>query len=384
MLFALALTLVAPSLEFETAWKSIEAEIREHYFARESRKGEVDRYLREFGPKAIKAKTRDEFAGIVRSMLAEFNDSHFYFFTKDDELFYGIDGASRAGWDGIPQDGAPYPGLGVWFWPTEQGYQVWNNELLGPAYKAGVRRLDIFKTCEGEPFHPVRSLRGKVGKTLRFGIIRAGKHMELRLPVKAMHFWQDLTAARTAVGMQYKGKNFLYLWISHMYGPEGQFNFYARGGSDSEGIILDLRDGLGGYFEPHLLPFFLPDADVKWRVPGIQDGGWKVGLKKPMVVLTNSRTISAREFAAYYLRKHAGATIVGEPTAGGVLGGYVTKTYGWWNMMIPAQEYSIDGIVFERNPLVPDVRVEDHVSEDGGDAILERGVDVLFEKVSGR
>jgi carboxyl-terminal processing protease len=168
-----------------------------------------------------------------------------------------------------------------------------------------------------------------------------------------------------------------------MYGKTGQFDFYAKSTGDVDGLILDLRDGLGGFFEPHVLPFFLPEATVRWHVPGTEiAGGWSVGLIKPMVVLTNRKTLSAREFAAYYLRKHAGATIVGEPTAGAVLGGYITPTYGWWNMMIPSQEYSIDGIVFERNPLQPDVLVEDRVSVDGYDTILERGIEVLHEKLT--
>jgi C-terminal processing protease CtpA/Prc len=104
-------------------------------------------------------------------------------------------------------------------------------------------------------------------------------------------------------------------------------------------LVVDLRGNAGGF--PFDIASLLADADP--LMFGITDGAeqpvartklaaWKT--KRPLAVIVDEATASGAEMIALALRDHAGAMIVGRPTAGGLtfpttekLSGDVTLSY---------------------------------------------------------
>lgn len=377
MVCAVALGQTNPAIlsrrEAELAWNELASEVQSQYFARRTRGDEMASRLSVFKPRALSATTRSEFAKVVQKMFEDTGDSHFYFYTKDDQGYFGVDGVANSVYPGVPQDKLVFPSIGPYFWPTDAGYRVWMLDPSSPESKTGVRRGDIYAKCDGKPFHPIRSLLGRVGQTVEIDVRRGTHSFKIRSIVKRSRYWEDLNGfAKSFLYTSAKGRKYLLLWPPHMFPPGDLYAYFFAQGQKYDGVIVDLRDGLGGYFEPIFAPLFMPRARLDWLDGTGFEGGRFVGIDLPTVVLTNRYTVSAREYAAHYLRKHRSAKVIGEPTAGGVLGATVTLGKTWWNAMIPSQSYQIDGLDFERRPLQPDILMKDEYDEDGTDAVAQR------------
>jgi carboxyl-terminal processing protease len=146
-------------------------------------------------------------------------------------------------------------------------------------------------------------------------------------------------------------------------------------------LVLDLRGNPGGY--PFDIASRFVDADplmvaiangVDQPVPRTKVAAWKT--KRPLVVITDELTASGAEMIAFALKEHAGATIVGRPTAGGLsfpttekLSGDVTISYPLSRVGSATTKAPLDG-----NRLVPDVAAPNPSAEDykaGRDPQLE-------------
>jgi hypothetical protein len=104
---------------------------------------------------------------------------------------------------------------------------------------------------------------------------------------------------------------------------------------DADGLVLDLRNNLGGLFAnaqrlaerflqtPVPLVFAPPHPESRWfgllSVEWFMNDEWRPReprFDRPLVVLTSAMTGSAAEHTARILQRHAGAIVVGERTAG--------------------------------------------------------------------
>lgn len=104
---------------------------------------------------------------------------------------------------------------------------------------------------------------------------------------------------------------------------------------EADGLVLDLRNNLGGLFAnaqrlaerflpaPVPLVFAPPHPESRWfgllSVEWFMHDEWRPRgprFERPLVVLTSALTGSAAEHAARILQRHAGAIVVGERTAG--------------------------------------------------------------------
>jgi carboxyl-terminal processing protease len=89
-------------------------------------------------------------------------------------------------------------------------------------------------------------------------------------------------------------------------------------------------------------------------------------------VLTGPGTRSGKEIVCYALQKHRRATLVGEPTAGAVLGGRPYLMRDGAILLVPVEDVLCDGQRLEGRPIKPDVEVKDVIDfADGADPVLE-------------
>lgn len=151
--------------------------------------------------------------------------------------------------------------------------------------------------------------------------------------------------------------------------------------SDVDVLIVDLRGRWGGYvgrlnevFSPEGIQVEFVDRDgdsdfspFRWR--------------RPVVAIIDEGARSAMEILAYTMKKN-GATMVGMPTAGAVLGGGAYVLPDDSLLMLAIRDVVTDGERLEGKGVTPTIRIENPLSYAAGadpqyDAALQAAKDLL-------
>lgn len=369
----------APAIDFRAAWAQIEARMRGAYYAREIRSADLDRLLRVYGRLAQVAETKTEFASAVNRLFAALGDSHFGFYTRDDQGFYLSEALTT-------NSATPMPHIGAWFAPAGDGYTIQMLLNGGPAEKAGLRRGDVLVSIDGEPFSPVASLRSRVGQTAQVEFRRGGQSGTVEVGVAqadALRMFLDASVASARV-IEHRNRRIGYfrLWTQ----ANEQFRnalasaVYGRL-QNTDAFILDLRDGFGGRPEGYADPFFRPDARLEWGQPGSARMTQAFGYGRPLVVLINGGSRSAKEVLAQILKTSGRATLIGSRTAGGVLGTSPNRIGDWAWFMIPLTDLRVDGVRLEGVGVAPHIQVLEEFDSEGNDLVIDRALRYLEGRV---
>lgn len=369
LLIAPFLLLPARDTDFGQTWETIEKAIRGRYYAREQREDEMDRLLRKYEPLAKKAKSKMEFASTVNDMIGEFKDSHFALLTTDDQGYYVMDALAR-------REPVSMPNFGAWFKSAPEGYTITMVLNGGEAEKAGLRKGDVVVQVDGTAFSPIASLKSRVGKKAELTVKRSGKEIKATVEVEsdaATTAFLDASRASAKI-IDYKGKKigYFHLWMQ----INDRFRDALAGAvygklKDTDAFILDLRDGFGGRPEGFADPFFRPEVKLDWMTTPSQGMHQLFGYQRPLVVIINEGSRSAKEVLSYILKKSKRATLVGSTTAGHVLGTFPQRISDWAYLEIPMVDVLADGFRIEGKGVAPDVKVTNEFDENGKDLYLE-------------
>lgn len=370
-----ALITQSPAPDYAKTWQRVRRSIETRYYARQVRKDEMKRLLDEAEPKATAAKTTEEFHSIVDKMIDSFGDSHFAFLTKDDQGYYMMDGLAN-------DEPAEMPNIGAWFAPGKDGYTV-QMVLNGlAAEKAGLRVGDLMLSVDNAPFAPVSSFRGKDGKTVALKVQRDGKVVEATAEVSsepAISMFLDASHNSSKV-LERNGKKIGYfrLWTQTKDSFKRALANAVYGKlANTDGFILDLRDGFGGRPEEFADPFFRPKATLEWKTGPKSGYTQQFGYQKPLVVLINPGTRSAKEILAFILQFSKRATLVGVPTLGQVLGTSPDRINDWSYLEVPVIDVSIEGTRLEKNGVKPNIALKREYDENGNDLVIETALKKL-------
>ncbi|MEZ0229148.1 MAG: S41 family peptidase [Planctomycetota bacterium] len=164
----------------------------------------------------------------------------------------------------------------------------------------------------------------------------------------------------------------IHLWHFMSSDMSGQLKKALKGPlADCDGLILDVR-GRGGR------------SNVIWEVTN-NFTGKNPTWTKPVVVLQDHGTRSAKEIFAWSWKKNNLGKIVGERTLGAVIGCQFKKLFDGSVLEYPAQDVRpmTKGEPLEGVGVEPHVKVEvgDLRWRNGHDPILERGKQVLVEEM---
>ncbi len=154
-----------------------------------------------------------------------------------------------------------------------------------------------------------------------------------------------------------------------------------REGRGRAGVILDLRGNTGGSWADSMLDSLMtpPHGWADWQRGGVR-GYLPDHLNAPhfsgkIVALIDERVFSNGEMMAHALKTLKRATLVGRPTAGGVLSTFNYEVLDWGEYRIPhGRWFAEDGTEMENHGAEPDVRVDDTPAE------WARDVDSQLEK----
>jgi carboxyl-terminal processing protease len=361
--------------DYVTAWSSIESRIRSGFYARKGRKGEMEKLLTTTKP-LVEAATNDaEFKQRIETMIAAFGDSHFDFLTKSDQGYYMFDSLVR----GNKAEELPF--IGAWFKPVEGGYQVTMVLENSEAAKVGLLPGDLVTKANDRPFEPVASFADRVDHlvTLQF---RRGPNEKscVVTPKMANALSAFLEASRSTIKVIPVGKKkigYVHLWTQANESFRDLLNNAVYGPLvNTDAMILDLRDGFGGRPEGFADPFFRPDVELQWDFGGSKQRQ-RFGYGKPLIVLINHGSRSAKEILSFILKKSHRAKLIGTTTAGNVLGTSPSRVNSWSYLELPMVDVKADGVRLEKNGVRPDIEVDPERSPDGTDLVLQRALQEL-------
>ncbi|AIE85874.1 S41 family peptidase [Fimbriimonas ginsengisoli] len=371
--FALAQT----SDNFPKLWEQVSSSISSRYYARKTRGEEMNRLLEKYKPIATEAHSRAEFSKAVNDMIAEFHDSHFAFYGDDQQGYYVMDGLLRR------TGAAEMPNIGAWYRLGPDGYTVQMVVNGGPAEAAGIRKGDKILAADGKPFKPVASFG--VDGNVKLSILRGYQRWEKEVkPQKGSAVEMFLDGTRDSVRVIDQGPKkigYIHVWTlaSDAFRNALAGAVYGKL-SETDAIVLDLRDGFGGRPEGFADPFFRPEARLEWKT-SFGDSKQLFGYQRPLIVLINEGSRSAKEVLSLILKKSGRATLVGSTTAGNVLGTFPQRLSDWAYIEIPMTDVITDGVRLEGRGVDPDVRVPKEFDAEGHDLYLSKALEILTAKL---
>lgn len=381
--FTIDLSSIQQPRDYAAAWNTVESSIRSRYYARQSRKAEMEALFAKYAPVAKAAKNEGEFSDAVNHMIDDFKDSHFAFLTRSSQGYYNFDSLARG------NNAEAMPNIGLWYRKDKDGYTVHMVMNGMAAEQADIRKGDRMVSVDGKPFSPVDAFRESVDKKVKVVVRRGGSQLEKEVEVTSQPAGQMfLQATRNSARIIEKdGKKLAYvhLWTMSSEDMKSALSSLVYGRfRDTDGFILDIRDGFGGRPEGYGDPFFRPESTIEWKFG--ENGGNKelFGYGRPLVVIINDGSRSAKEVFSHIIKRSKRGTLVGSTTAGHVLGTTPSRASDWAYLEIPIVDVIADGFRIEGVGVSPDVPVAKEYDESGKDLFLEKAQEVVLKEIAGK
>ncbi|KOP23719.1 peptidase S41 [Hapalosiphon sp. MRB220] len=329
-------TLAKPETKiFEQVWQTINDNFYDPKFNGVDWKAIREKYKSQ----ATQTKSNQEFAAIINRMLGELQTSHTHYYTQDEPAYYQILGifVPRSGElqkqliKFFPKGKIEYTGIGA-FTKNING-KTFVSAIIekSPAAAAALKIGDQILSVDGRPYQAIQSFQGKAGKEVKLLIQRSAatnSQTEIAIAPKIFDAKTMFIDAQQASiqNIQREGKKIGYIHIWSHAANEDQQQLqseiiYGRL-KDSDGLVLDFRDGWGGG-DVNSLNLFT--AETGPSVTSISRNGKKYTYisqwKKPVAMVINQGSRSSKEIYAYGFQQHKIGPVIGTKTAGAVVAG---------------------------------------------------------------
>lgn len=350
--------------------------------------------LAEFSQAAEKATTDSEFSSIVNKMLSELKTSHTVYYTSEDTKYYQLAGIF---WPFLGEKLGPfminnepnYVGIGLFSRVHEERVFI-EGVLEGfPAELAGLNVGDEIISVDGNSFRPISSFVGKDAEQVRLSIRRSADSEPIDITVVPTLIdprTMFLDAMKNSVEIIEQNEmkvGYIRIWCyaGSVY-PDQLENELGTRLKSADAVVLDLRNGYGGFGPAALRAFFMPQIEYEWRSrrgsPTLSYEAWT----KPVCLLVDETTSSGKEMQTYYFKKFARGPVVGARTAGKVVAGKPFVLSDGSLLYLAVSEGTIDGVNLEGNGVQPDLVVPfDLEYANGSDPQKERAIRACLEEI---
>ena len=322
--------------------------------------------------------------------LKELQSSHTQFVSENDETFYFLHSLFGALNKKISNPKMDFTGI------TTGGAGMPFNAVryvldASPAALAGVKRGDLITGVNGHEYIGQMSFSGLSKSKVDLQLLRKGVKVEVSFtPVYELDYPQYVKAIEKSV-QTFPSKAGRLGYIRYWCGNEPAHEAFERSVLskklvDTDGLIIDLRDGYGANSSP--------DFDVLYRPPSaypkfqsiLRSGKSKLDqdyYDKPVVVLINRGSRSGKELLAYGIKRSGRGTLVGENTAGYFLGGRLFEIDNRASLYLAVIDAYLDGQTrLEKVGVAPDITVlDDQEHPDGFNDQLETAKGALVELI---
>jgi carboxyl-terminal processing protease len=335
---------------------------------------------------AEEIRDAETFLRETRRRLAGLRASHTEYYTPDTLGYHDL----LAIFESVLKKSPDTESLGLAAVEMEGGWFVQRIFAGGPAEAAGLRRGDRFVTADGEPFHPIRSLQGKAGRSVLLEV-RSRRNGSLRSvtvtprKINPKREWLEAQKAGTRI-LDHQGHRIAYAPLWSCAGDEHQDLLAEALFGDLQeaaALVLDFRGGWGGC-NPQFVNLFNPVVPHLLRTDQAGERFLAaLSWRKPLVVLIDGGSRSGKEVVSRALQRHRLGTLVGERTAGAVLAGKINLLADGSLLYLAVHDILADGERLEGIGVTPDVPVpSDLPYAEGRDPQLERALAVAAGKVS--
>lgn len=324
-----------------------------------------------------------DFKPLMERFLMRLGSSHTEYLTPQDPHYYQLAATFRA-------PDIKYPTIGVVTKGLDNRTYVISVLPGGAAEKAGLLFGDEILSVNGKPYQAVESFRVKNGSSVKVKI-RRGENIpdqtidiipELLDPIQESLRAQELSMRIDTIHKHKIG----YIHIYHYGGSQFQEsleNALLWGElHNADAVLIDLRFGLGGA-DPSYLRLF--DKQIPVLTSVAQDGSKKTydpQWRKPVAYLVDRSSRSGKEILAYAARKYGHALVLGDTTAGAVLGGSLFSLSNGDRLYLAVMDVSVDGERLEGRGVVPDVWIPwDLKAQHGKDLRILRAMEILAKRL---
>jgi carboxyl-terminal processing protease len=322
----------------------------------------------------LESQNLRELSERINAPLKELQSSHTQFITENDEAFYFLHSLFGPMNKKIPNPKMDFTGI------TTGGAGMPFNMVRyvldgSPAALAGVCRGDVISGVNGHEYIGQMSFAGLSNSKVWLQLLRKGEKIERSLtPVFETDYPQYVKAIEKSV-QTFPSNSGRLGYIRYWCGNEPAHVAFERSVLsekivNTEGLIIDLRDGYGANSAP--------DFDVLYRPPSaypkfqaiLRSGKAKVDqdyYDKPVVVLINRGSRSGKELLAYGIKRSGRGTLVGENTAGYFLGGRLFPIDNRASLYLAVIDIYLDAETrLEKVGVAPDVTVPDDAEHPSG------------------
>ncbi len=319
---------------FEAVWETVNDNFYDPDFNGVDWAAMAERYR----PQVEAVESREEKAVLLNEMLGTLKTSHTHFYTPDEPAYYQLLGIfyprvsefeARLA-EPFPEGKIHYAGIGIV--THEKAGNTFIKAVFegSPAARAGLNVGDQILSVAGEPFHPIQSFLGKADQPVSLQVqpsLNTSSQKEITVTPKlydGITMFLDVMDDSVEV-IEKSGKQIGYVHIWSYAGDQYQEKledelFYGRL-RDADALLLDLRDGWGGAPLTALNLYTARGPSLtsvgRDRTPITYRSQWN----KPVVMLVNGGSRSAKEILAYGFQQYDIGPVVGTPTAGAVTAG---------------------------------------------------------------
>ncbi|NJN56386.1 MAG: PDZ domain-containing protein [Leptolyngbyaceae cyanobacterium SL_5_9] len=331
---SIALALSAQTHLFDAVWETV----NEHFY--DPNFNGVDwATLREpYRLRVAQASSRSEKAALINEMLFELQTSHTQLYTADQPDYYQLLGIFyprlpelRSQLQGtFPDDRVEYVGIGIF--TSEIEGKTFIKAILddSPAAAGGLQVGDQILSVAGQPFHPIQSFAGKADQPVMLLVQKSAdpsSQQEITVTPKLFDgttmFLDAMVDSLEVIEQSGKQIGYIHIWsyAGDQYQKKLEEELIYGRLKDVDALVLDLREGWGGA-PPTALHLYTA------RGPSITNIGrdgtastYQSQWEKPVVMLVNENSRSAKEILAYSFQHYDIGSVVGSPTAGSVVAG---------------------------------------------------------------
>ncbi|MBU1699408.1 MAG: hypothetical protein KJ970_16635 [Candidatus Eisenbacteria bacterium] len=360
---------------FDEAWRRL----RDVFYDPDFHGADWSAAREKYKPWALDASTSEDLFDIIRMMLGELNGSHLQIYPNS-QNGTGVETGS----------------LGVIFDPDYEGpgYKILHVVPETPADRRSSRLFpgDMILSINGEDIRPGdniwKKLEGTTQKKTLLVVARsAGGEEEVVIrpdsfrEFRSSLYKEEMEDRRRYVG-EAGGSRVAYIHIGAMSVEDLEVlerDLYAEA-HGKDGLIIDVRDNVGGWITDMLLTILLAGDHAttysREGGPGYPQGRRVLSAwTKPLVVLCNEFSFSNAEIFSWSIRTLGRGKVVGQQTYGGVISTGATTLIDGSRLRLPGRGWisKLDGSNMERVGCTPDIVVENRPDA------LQRGVDQQLE-----
>jgi carboxyl-terminal processing protease len=330
-------------------------------------------------------------ASSISDALARLGSSHTIRLTPDQTAYYEVlaiyapaVSARKKLRELFPPEGRiTYEGIGIRTTSLEGKIFVTAIYHSGPAERAGIVQGDEIINVDGSRFAEIKSFGAKAGRPVHVMVRsqRDGPERSIATVPDCIEpnglFEKALSSSVRLFHEKNRTIGYIRPWsyAGERYHRLVETELSLGRLTDAHALVLDLRGGWGGA-SPDFVNLYsgsAPSMVYLDRRGTRRVASYRWG--RPVVVLIDENTRSGKEVLAYGLQR-AGATLVGQPTAGAVLGGKAFLLSDGSLLVVATHDVLVEGERLEGRPLRPDLFVPFYLPySQGDDPILRAAID---------